>query len=223
VVLADAAAVARKDLTLELRSRVATNQILPLAVLVLALFAFALDANTRLLDAAAPGLYWVAVLFAGLLVVQRAFSIESVDGIHDALRLSGLDPPALFLGKQAAVAAQLLLLEAALLAGVILFFDVEVADLPLLVSAALSGTVAFAAAGVIYGALSLGVRVRETLLPLLAVPALAPVLLAGTRAFEPAMAVSAANGWNWVALLVVVAGVYTVVGLVSFGPLLEDG
>lgn len=221
--LADALLVARKDLTLELRSRVGVNQILPLAILVLVVFAFAFDANTSLLDVAAPGLFWVAVLFAGLLVVQRAFTIESADGIHDALRLSGLHPGGIFLGKALAIGAQLLVLEAALLVGIILFFDVAVGDAALVAAAALTGTAAFAATGVIYGVLSLGVRVRETLLPLLAVPVVAPVLLAATRAFEPALDVTAASGWNWVALLVVVAAVYITLGLVSFGPLLEDG
>jgi len=220
---ADAALVARKDLTLELRSRVATNQILPLAVLVLVVFAFAFDANTTLLRIAGPGLFWVAVLFAGLLVVQRAFSIEGADGIHDALRLSGLEPSAMFLGKLVSIGVQLLVLEAALMVGVVLFFDVGVSDIALLVAATVTGTVAFAAAGVIYGVLSLGVRVRETLLPLLVVPVVAPVLLAATRAFEPALGVTADSGWNWVALLFVVAAVYTSLGLVSFGPLLEDG
>lgn len=221
--LADALAVARKDLTLELRSRVGINQILPLAVLVLVVFAFAFDANTTLLDIAAPGLFWVAVLFAGLLVVQRAFTIEAADGIHDALRLSGLHPAGIFLGKVLAIGTQLLVLEAALLAGIVLFFDVAVGDIVLIVVTALTGTAAFAATGVIYGVLSLGARVRETLLPLLVVPVVAPVLLAATRAFEPALDVTASSGWNWVALLVVVAAVYVVLGLVSFGPLLEDG
>jgi heme exporter protein B len=121
------------------------------------------------------------------------------------------------------VTAQLLVLEAALLAGVILFFDVAVVEVPLLVLAAVAGTIAFAAAGVIYGVLSIGVRIRETLLPLLAVPVVAPVLLAATRAFETALDVTVATGWNWVGLLLVVAAVYVAIGLVSFGPLLEDG
>jgi heme exporter protein B len=139
------------------------------------------------------------------------------------LRLSGLHPGGIFLGKLLAVTAQLLVLEAALLAGVILFFDVAVVEVPLLVLAAVAGTIAFAAAGVIYGVLSIGVRIRETLLPLLAVPVVAPVLLAATRAFETALDVTVATGWNWVGLLLVVAAVYVAIGLVSFGPLLEDG
>src|SRR5205807_3018544 len=99
----DAAVVAGKDLRIELRARVATNQVAPFAVLVLVLFAFALDPDRGVLAQAAAGLFWVAVLFSGLLAVQRAFAIEATDGTRDNLRLSGLDPAAIFLGKAGAI------------------------------------------------------------------------------------------------------------------------
>src|SRR5438093_12485846 len=90
-VFRDAALVAGKDLRLEMRSRVATSQVAPFAVLVLVLFAFALDPDRDVLGRVAAGLYWVAVLFSLVLSVQRAFAVESADGNRDALRLSGLD------------------------------------------------------------------------------------------------------------------------------------
>ena len=87
----DAALVAAKDLRIEARSRVATNQVAPFAVLVLILFAIALDPDRGVLARAAAGLFWVAVLFSALLAVQRSFAIEAHDGARDGLRLSGLD------------------------------------------------------------------------------------------------------------------------------------
>ena len=199
------------------------NQVAPLALLILVVFAFAFDANRELLDRGAPGLFWVGVLFAGILTVQRAFTIESVDGITDALRLADLSPQALFVGKMVAVVVQLLILEVALLLGAVVFYDAAIEEPILLVVAALTGTGGFAAVGCIYGAMSLGVRVRETLLPLLLIPVVAPILLAGTRAFESALGVSTQAGWNWVGLLGVMWGVYIAVGTIAFGPLLEDG
>src|SRR6195256_415941 len=68
----DAGVIAGKDLRLEWRSRVTTNQIVPFALLVLILFAFALDPDRGILTRATAGLYWVAVLFSGLLALQRA-------------------------------------------------------------------------------------------------------------------------------------------------------
>ena len=69
--LADAWLVAGKDLRVELRSRVTTNQVAPFAVLVLLLFGFALDADQSTLDRATPGLFWLAVLFSSLLATQQ--------------------------------------------------------------------------------------------------------------------------------------------------------
>src|SRR4029077_1516555 len=93
----DAVLVAGKDLRIEARSRVATNQVAPFAVLVLMLFAFALDPDRGVLRRVSAGLFWVAVLFSGVLAIQRSFAVETDDGGNDALRLSGLDPAGIFL------------------------------------------------------------------------------------------------------------------------------
>src|SRR5687768_16788476 len=114
----DALLVAGKDLRVERRSRVTTNQVVPFAVLVLLLFGVALDPDRGILERASSGLFWITVLFSSLLAVQRCFAIESADGGRDGLRLSGLDPAGIFLGKAGAVAAQLALLELALALGV---------------------------------------------------------------------------------------------------------
>src|SRR5205823_6195943 len=68
----DTAVMAGKDLRIELRSRVATNQVGPFALLVLILFAFALDPDRGVLGQSAAGLFWVAVLFCALLAIQRS-------------------------------------------------------------------------------------------------------------------------------------------------------
>jgi len=222
-VLRDAALVAGKDLRLEVRSRVALNQVAPFALLVLMLFAFALDPDRGILARVTPGLYWVAVLFSGLLAVQRAFAVESTDGVADALRLSGLDPAGIFLGKVAAVAVQLLALELLLGIGVVVLYGTEVSGIALLVPTCLAATLGLAAAGSVYGILSAGLRVRETLLPLLLLPVLAPLLIAATSAFESALGGAPGEGWRWLGLLVVFAALYTGLGLVTFGTLLEEG
>lgn len=220
----DAVLVGGKDLRIEARSRVATNQVLPFAVLVLILFAFALDPDRGVLTRAAAGLFWVAVLFSAVLAVQRAQTVESAAGTGDALRLSGLDPAGVFLGKAGAVAVQLLALEVVLGVGVVLLYDVEPAGYPTLAVTALAATVGLAAAGTLYGALVGGSRVRETLLPLLLLPAVAPVLIAATRAWEAALgtAALAVGAGDWLGLLAVLAVVYVAFGVVAFGPLMEE-
>src|ERR1700681_820963 len=152
----DTVLVAGKDLRIELRSRVVLHQVAPVAVLVLVLFAFALGPDRAPMVRAAPGLFWVAVLFASVLAVQRSFSLEAADGARDGLRLSGLDPAGVFLGKAAAVAVQLVVLEVILTAGVVLLYGAHVRSFGSIIVAGLAGTVGLAAAGTIYGALAAG-------------------------------------------------------------------
>ena len=130
--LRQALLVAGKDLRIEARSRVALNQVLPFAGIILLLFAFALDPDRGLLPRVAPGLYWVAVLLSGILAVSRAFAVEGENGVRDALRLSGLDGAAVFCGKAMAIAAQLLALEVILGFGVVVLYDLHLQN-PLVV------------------------------------------------------------------------------------------
>jgi heme exporter protein B len=218
----DATVIAGKDLRLEWRSRVTTNQIAPFALLVLILFAFALDPDRGILTRATAGLFWVAVLFSGLLALQRAFAIEAADGNRDGLRLSGLDPAGIFLGKAGAVALELLVLELLLGFGVVLMYGTTFRSWLLLVVTCVVATTGVAAAGSLYGVLAAGLRVRETLLPLLLLPILAPVLLGATRSFEAALAGAPSDGWPWVELLAAFAAIYVAFGVLAFGSLLEE-
>jgi heme exporter protein B len=221
-VFRDAALVAGKDLRIEWRSRVTTNQVAPFAVLVLILFAFALDPDRGVLQRATAGLYWVAILFSALLAVQRGFALEAVDGNRDALRLSGLSPAGIFLGKAGAIALELAGLEILLGVGVVVLYSTTLSGWLLLVTTCVVATIGLAAAGSLYGVLAAGLRVRETLLPLLLLPVVAPVLLGATRAFEAALDQSPADGWSWVSLLTTFAVIYVAFGVLAFGSLLEE-
>jgi heme exporter protein B len=218
----DIALVAERDLRIELRSRVTANQVAPFAVLILLLFAFALDPDRGILEKATPGLYWVAVLLAGVLAINRSAALDDADGTRDALRLSGLEPPAVFLGKVAAVAAELLALEILLAVGVAVLYDAELSGFGLLAATLVAATVAIAAAGTLYGALVGGLRARDTLLPVLLLPVLAPVLIGATRAFESALGTTVTAGWAWCGLVGGFAVVYLVAGSLAYGALLED-
>ena len=217
----DAALVAERDLRIELRSRVATNQVAPFALLVLVLFAFALDPDTGVLENATPGLYWIVVLFSGVLAVSRSGSLDEADGIRDALRLSGMEPAGVFLGKTAAVAAQLLLLELVLVGAVGVLYSAPLGGFALLTATGVAAAVAVATTGVLYSAMVAGLRARDTLLPLLLLPVLAPVLIGATRAFEAALGAEGIHGWEWCGLVALFAVVYVVAGCLAYGALLE--
>src|SRR5205814_840742 len=83
------------------------------------------------------------------------------------------------------------------------------------VTTLLAATCALALVGTLYGGLAAGVRGRETLLPLLLLPVVAPVLIGATRATEAALGTSGAvvsDGWPWLGLLGVFVALFSVGG-----------
>jgi heme exporter protein B len=227
--------VAAKDLRIELRSRVITNQVLPFSALVMVLFAFALD-REDIGSQVAPGLIWLAAVLSLLVVVQRTFALEAHDGALDALRVAGVDPAGIFLGKALALVGQLILLEALLFGMALILFEPFNATGPgdsgvtgvgvgLLVATALLATTGLAFVGTLYGGLAAGVRGRETLLPLLLMPVVAPVLIAATRATEAAFGTgetATSEGWPWLGMLAIYTAVFGTGGILAFGPLIEE-
>ena len=166
-------------------------------------------------------------LFSLLVLVQRAFAIEADDGALDALRVAGVDPVAIYVGKSLALAAQLALLEVLLLVAAVLLYgaDVPAGGLALLVVTLVLATAGLACVGTLYGGLTAGFTSRETLLPLLVLPVVAPVLIGATRAVESALGTDGAalsEGWPWVGLLAVFAVAFGVGGALAFGPLIEE-
>lgn len=221
-----ARAVAAKDLRIELRSRVVTNQVLPFSGLVMVMFAFALD-NDDVLQRVAGGLVWLATLFSLFMLVQRTFAVETYDGALDSLRVAGVNPQGIFLGKSVALFVQLLVLESVLFVAAVVLYRVNVngSGAVLLVTCVLCATAGLAFVGTLYGGLTAGARGRETLLPLLLLPVVAPVLICATRATESAFrsgGVTVGEGWPWVGVLAVFAAVFGLGGLLSFGSLIEE-
>lgn len=236
--LRDAWLMARKDLRIEMGSRVVLGQVLPFGILILILFGLAISpelaviapnaptgglADRRsVLSQVAPGLFWIAVLLSALMALNRSFLIESQDGKFDALKMAGLDPAGIFLGKALAVIVQLLFLEIALGIGAAILYQLQLADAVLLATALILATTAVTSAGTLYTALASGLQARDTLVPLLVLPVLAPVLLAATLATESAIFGPSSDGWPWALLLGVFTLLYVGIGIVSFGPIMEE-
>jgi heme exporter protein B len=229
-------AIARKDLRIEVRSRIVANQILPFAAVIMVLFAFALDSDS-VLQRVAPGLVWMATLFSMIVLVQRSYGIETEDGAFDLLRLSGLDPIGVFWGKTIALAVQMLMLEILLVGTAILLYNTTVSGEPiaglgflgsgwvLLVTTLITATFGLAAVGTLYGGLAAGFTGRETLLPLLVLPVVSPVVIGATRAMESAFGTAGAvvaEGWSWTGLLLVFAVAFGIGGSLAYGPLIEE-
>ena len=98
---ADVAALARKDLRLELRARDTLPAMLLFVLSTLVVFHFALPTGAD--EVAAQGLLWVALVFTALLGLARAWAPEREGGALEGLVLAPSDRSAIWLGKSAAV------------------------------------------------------------------------------------------------------------------------
>jgi heme exporter protein B len=219
-----AIAIARKDAVAELRGRHATVSTLFFSAVVLLLFGFALGPDSARLAAAAPGLLWLAVVFAGMLAVSRLHLLETDDDALEQLALYPISRRAIYLGKALAGLAVMVVLGLLVLGavGVLFAVDIGAAWLPL-VTTVLLGAVGIAAVGTFYAGVTVRLRAREVMLPLLMLPVLAPLLLGAVKATSAALAGDPFGELGaWLQLLVAFDVIMVVAGAATYGYLLED-
>lgn len=219
-----ALAIAAKDARAELRGRSAIVSTMFFAGVVLLLFGFALGPDAARLSAAAPGLLWLAVVFAGLLAVGRLHLLETDDGALEHLALYPVSRRAIFAGKTLGGFAVMVGLGLLVLGTVGVLFGIDVSSAWLaLVATVVLGAVGIAAVGTFYAGVTVRLRAREVMLPLLMLPVLAPLLLAAVKATSAALAGDPFSELGaWLQLLVAFDVIMLVAGAVTYGYLLED-
>src|SRR3954453_11416339 len=205
-----------KDLRAELRTKEAINASLSFALVVLLLFSFAFDPSEETTREISGGLLWIVFAFAGTLLLNRSFARELGNDCLDALISAPIPGSALFLGK--ALANYILVMAVELIAlplfGV--FYNIrwtsQFWELMLVIAL---GTWGMTITGTIFSALTVNIRLREVMLPILNFPILIPALLAAMRLTSDLIAgtpVAAAND-PWFKLLIAFDVMYTAVSL----------
>jgi heme exporter protein B len=217
-------AIAAKDLRAEMRGRQAVTSTLFLAAVTLLIFGFALGPDAERLATAAPGLLWLAVLLSGVLAVGRLHQLEMEDGAFEALALYPVPRSAIYLGKALGGLVAMLTLAALVLPLTVVLYSLDLGGtVPGLLVVLGLGALGFAAIGTLYAGLTVRLRAREVLLPLLLLPVVAPLLLAavsattGLLAGDPFDEVAA-----WLQLLLGYDLVMLLAGGLTYGLALEE-
>jgi len=174
------AAVAGKDLRVEIRNREVVNAAFSFALVILLLFSFAFDPISNPDSRAmSGGLLWIVYSFAGMLVLNRSFARETANDCLAALTAAPVSGAAIFTGKLIANAAMILCLEIITLFFFGVFYEVRWMErFPELFAVLVLGTLSFTIVGVIFGAVTANNRLRELMLPLLVFPISLPALMA---------------------------------------------
>ena len=209
--------IAAKDLRAELRTKEALNASLSFSMVILVLFSFAFDPDSEQVRELSGGLLWLVFSFAGALTLNRSFAREMQNDCLDALLASPAPPAALFLGKSLANYVLLLVVELASLPVFGLFYNVRWAQqFGWLLVVILLGAWALTAIGTMFSALTVNLRLRELMLPVLVYPMMIPALMAAMSLTTDLVAgtpVSIDNSM-WLRVLVAFDVVFTALGLV---------
>jgi heme exporter protein B len=202
--VSDVAALARKDLLLELRAKETLPAMLLFVLAALTIFHFAIPEGTG--EVATLGLLWIGLVFTALLGLTRAFVPEREQGLMDALVLTPADRSTIWLAKSLAVFAFLSVAELIALPAFALFFSGIDART---VAAVALANVGICAVGTLTGAMAVAGRARELILPLLFLPLAIPVVVGGVGA-------SAGAGGEYLAFLALYDAIFALLAWASF-------
>ncbi len=174
-------AIFRKDLAVEIRRRQLLTSLVVFAVLILFIFNFALDLQTRLRTELVSGILWAAVVFSGAIGFDYTMSVDQRSSGLDAFRLAPIRGSWFFLGKLLANMFFLLLVELLLLPICSILFGINLLQ-PLFLLILLLGTIGYSTAGTLFAVMSVRTRTRELMLPLLLFPLALPLLIPAVQA-----------------------------------------
>jgi heme exporter protein B len=174
--------VAFKDLRAELRTKEAINASLAFALVILLMFSFAFDPEADTTREISGGLLWIVFAFAGTLILNRSFAREIPNDCLDALVAAPVPGAALFLGKAIANYVLVLAVELVSLPVFGIFYNVKwTQQFWQLMGVLLLATWGMTVIGTIFSALTVNIRLREVMLPMLTYPILVPALIGAMR------------------------------------------
>lgn len=175
--------IARKDLTIEFRTRSAFFSAVVFALLSLVIFYYAWDATAVTATDLAPGVLWVIFTFSGLLGLHRSFGVEAADHAIDGLLASPVSRESIFLGKAIANLIFVAGVQVIAIPALVLFYNLPLAGIagPLIAIAVLAA-IGLVAVGTLFSAMAVNTRLAELLLPMLALPFFVPVVTAAAQA-----------------------------------------
>ncbi len=216
-------AVLWKDLLEEARRRERTPAMLVFALLVVVVLRFSQPATSLgEVERVAPGLLWVAYVFASVLGMHRGFALELENEALSGLALAPADRGWIFLGKASANFLLLAVTQATTAVFFAVIFGVGLGAVALpFAGVAVLGALGLTTAGTLFAAIAVRTRFREVMLPLLLFPLLVPVIVASVQA-TAALVAGESVPFGAIQLLLVYDGVFLIASFILFEYVLDE-
>ncbi len=222
--LRDVALIAGKDLRTELRSRDQVVTLLFFSLLVLVVFNFAFDFTVIDFVTLGSGILWVAIIFSGVLSLNRSFQIEREQGRIEGILLSPIDRSAFYLGKVAATVIFMSIVEMLIVPLSAILFNHPIGSrLGLIILVLILNTIGFAAVGTLFAAMTSQTRRSEILLPLLLFPAAVPIALCAVKATTHILSGHPFDRFSsWIAMSAAYDVIFLAAAVLLFDYVLQD-
>lgn len=218
-----ASIILRKEIRAEMRTRELLQTTITFVVIVVVLFSFAFTPTAAEARRYGPGLLWIALLFAGSLMLNPSFAKEQSNDTIYALRMAPISPFSIYLGKMVANLLFLAITIAILLPVFAVLYNVSIWPvIGRLLIVLFLGAFGLAVTGTVFSAVATQARMREVLVPLLLLPVLIPLLIAAVEATAELFAAPAVLDRTWIMVLVAFDIIYFAAAWMLSDFLLEE-
>jgi len=212
-----------KDLVSEIRNRENISSMFFFALAVILIFSFSFSMDHQATGELMPGIIWVAFGFTGIIGLGKSFLPEVQNDCMEYLQMAPVSKGAIYLGKVLGNILFLLLTEIILFPLFILFFNLDILDkLPMVLLIFLIASMGLSALGTLFSALTVQIRAREVMFPILLLPLAVPVFIGAVESTRGAL-----NGdpislyLQWIELLAIFDLVFMVVSFWVFEFILD--
>jgi heme exporter protein B len=223
-----------KDVAIELRTREIVTTAGFFAALVAILASVSFYAGPETTVRVAPGAMWLAIVFSSILALGRTWQREREESALVGLLVAPIARASIFVGKALGVWAFVTAVEFVVVPVVALFFHVDLGDVIVSLSCVVGlGTIGIAAAGTLFGAMTVRTQARDLVLASVLFPLLSPTMVSGVAATREIFAMvqsmhppGAMEQLGEVRDYMLLLGAFDVLavlgGVAFFGPLVDD-
>ena len=217
-------AIVWKDIRAEIRTKEIFSSMFIFSLLVLVIFNFSIDLlEVNPLDIA-QGVLWIAFTFSGILGLNRSFLFEKENDCLQGLMLTPIDRSAIYLGKMLGNLIFMLIMEAITVPIFVVLFNIGIYDKIIsLAIVIILGTLGFVTVGTLFSAMSVNIKAREVMLPILLFPIVVPLIIASVKSTGAILTGKPFDDIiSWLKLIAVFDVVFLVVSFLSFEYIIEE-
>jgi heme exporter protein B len=212
----------RKDFLLEIRSKDVILPVFIFSLLVVVTFNFALESTPNTANLIVPGILWISIIFGAMVGFNRMLLAETEGGAFQGLLVSPVGRDVVFFGKVLSNMMFLIVIELILVPILIVLFNVSISPLNML-WISLPALLGISLCGMLFATISMNMRAKEVMLPILFLPVVVPIILGAVESTHSIMnGGSLDENFRWITLMIVFDVVYAVLGPVSFTMIVED-